>query len=163
MSSRMSFSLASKGIVDVGWFGEKREYAIIHGEDSVCIWNRISSARHTKLHISSCGTVNAHVYSGDIPNAYVRSYAVVMGNDFLLHGDNTRPHKTYNVKIIFGTKQFHPTEWPAPSMSLNPMEHVWNALEKSFDTLNPPPQTLATLTTTFKSNGSLFPVNLSIA
>lgn len=81
----------------------------LYGGSRICIWDGVSLNERTHLIVFPCKTVNAHVYRYPILDAYLRLYAGVIGNDFLLQNDNARPHHTgfKSQKISFGTKQLN--------------------------------------------------------
>ncbi|KFM75863.1 hypothetical protein X975_19257, partial [Stegodyphus mimosarum] len=97
---------------------------------SICVWDGISFGGCTGLHIFPHGTMNA----------YMPSSAGAMSYNFLLQDDNT---KLLRARIMDNHLQH--MEKPAQSLDLNPIKHVWDALERHITALNPPLQTLATL------------------
>ncbi|GBM35827.1 Transposable element Tc3 transposase [Araneus ventricosus] len=121
--------------------GERDAY----GGGSVCVWGGISLGGRTDLHVFPSGTVNAQAYRDNILDAYVRPYAGAIGDDFLLQDDNARLHRARIVDDYLQQETIQRMERPARSPDLNPNEYVWDALERRIATLNPPPQTLATL------------------
>ncbi|GBM65998.1 hypothetical protein AVEN_152202-1 [Araneus ventricosus] len=80
----------------------------------------------------------------DILDAYMRHYAGAIGDDFLLQDDNARSHRARIMDDYLQQETIQRIEWPARSLDLNPIEHVWDALERHIAALNPPPQKLAT-------------------
>ena len=94
--------------------------------------------------------MNAQVYKDDNLDAFVRLHAGGKGDAFLLQDDNARPHRAGIVDDYLQQKKIMLMEWPARSLDLNPLEHVWNALGKSLAALNLPPQTLAAFGTALK-------------
>ncbi|KFM62355.1 Transposable element Tcb1 transposase, partial [Stegodyphus mimosarum] len=51
-------------------------------------------------------------------------------------------------------------EWPAQSLDLNPIKHIWDALGRCLAALNPPLQILATLVTALQKQWLSHPMKL---
>lgn len=53
------------------------------------------------------GTVNVHVYTDDIIDAYVSPYVGAIGDDFLIQEKNNRPTDLTSQQFTFITKQLN--------------------------------------------------------
>ena len=106
---------------------------------SVCVWDGISLGGRTDLHVFPRETMNAQSYRDDILDAYVRPYAGEIGDVFLLQDDNARPHEASIIDDYLQQDTIMRIEWPARSPDLNPIEHVWDALERCLAAINPTP------------------------
>ncbi|GFS60713.1 transposable element Tcb2 transposase [Trichonephila clavipes] len=62
-----------------------------------------------------------------------------------LMDDNCRPHHANLVEDFLFEEGIVGMEWPACSPDMNPIEHVWDALERRVAGRQPPPQTLQEL------------------
>ncbi|GBM13061.1 hypothetical protein AVEN_101910-1 [Araneus ventricosus] len=115
----------------------------MHTVEAVCVWGSISLSGRTDLHVFPRGTVNVQAFRDDILDAYVRPYAGAIGDDFLQKDDKARPHRARIVGDYLQQETIQRMEWPARSLDMNPIEHVWDALGRRIAAFNPP-QTLAT-------------------
>lgn len=131
-----------------------------YGAGSVCVWGGISLGGRTDLHVFPRGNVNAHTYRDDILDAYVHPYAGAIGDAFVLQDDNARPHRARIVDVYLEQETIQRMQWPARSPDLNPIEHVWDALGRRIAALNPPPRTLATLSTALQEQWLALPTDL---
>ncbi|GFX58843.1 transposable element Tcb2 transposase [Trichonephila clavipes] len=59
--------------------------------------------------------------------------------------DNSRPHRANFVEDSFFEEGIVRMEWPASSLHMNPIEHVWDALGRRVAGRQLPPQTLQEL------------------
>ncbi|GFX07747.1 transposable element Tcb2 transposase [Trichonephila clavipes] len=91
------------------------------------------------------GPLTARRYRDEILRPIVVPYAAAIGHDFLLIEDNCRPHRANLVEDFLFEEGIVQKEWPAYSPDMNPIEHVWDALEKRVAGRQPPAQTLQEL------------------
>ena len=127
---------------------------------SVCVWVGISLGGRTYLHVFPRGNVNARTSRDDILDAYVRPYAGGIGDAFVQQDNNARPHRARIGDAYLEQETIQRREWPARSLDLNPIEHAWDALGRRIAALNPPPRTLATLSTALQEQWLSLPTEL---
>ncbi|GFW24566.1 transposable element Tcb2 transposase [Trichonephila clavipes] len=111
----------------------------------VLVYGGISNDGRTDLYIIRDGPLTARRYRDEILRPIVVPYAAAIGDDFILMGDNCRPHRANMVKDFLFEEGIVRMEWPACSPDMNPIEHVWNALGRRVAGRQPPPQTLQEL------------------
>ncbi|GFY02501.1 transposable element Tc3 transposase [Trichonephila clavipes] len=68
-----------------------------------------------------------------------------MGAEFLFMDDNTRPHRANIVDECLQSEDITRMDWPAYSLDLNPVEHVWDMLGQRIAAREPPPTCLPEL------------------
>ncbi|GFX01475.1 DDE_3 domain-containing protein [Trichonephila clavipes] len=68
-----------------------------------------------------------------------------MGAEFLLMDDNTRPHRANIVDECLQSEDITRMDWPAYSPDLNPIEHVWDMLDRRIAARQPSPTCLPEL------------------
>ena len=96
------------------------------GRGSVMVWAGISAQGKTDLHVIDNGTLTALRYVNEILDVYVRPYAGVVGENFILMDDNARAHRARITDQYLEQATIVRMEWPARSPDLNPIEHAWD-------------------------------------
>ena len=112
------------------------------GGESVMMWGAISYAQKTQLvHIP--GNLSAARYRDEVLTPHMLP-AMNLRREVFQH-DNARPY-TARVTVDFLANQ-NVTILPSPSKSpdLNPIEHVWDNLDRLVRSRQPAPQTLQEL------------------
>ena len=116
-----------------------------YGGGSVMVWGGISLTSRVGLRVIGNGTLNGQRYRDEILDPYVLPYAQNYVGTFILMDDNARPHRNRLVDAYKTTNGINGMEWPARSPDLNPIEHVWDMLQRAISNRLVKPQTVAEL------------------
>ncbi|GFV07600.1 transposable element Tcb2 transposase [Trichonephila clavipes] len=101
-----------------------------YGGPGVLVWGDIMLNGRTELHIFDRGSVTGDRYCEEVLLPHVRLFRGAIGPDFIFMDDNARPHRTLAVEELLESEDITRMDWPAYSPYLNPIEHVWDALER---------------------------------
>ncbi|GFU63130.1 transposable element Tcb1 transposase [Trichonephila clavipes] len=93
------------------------------------VWGGIFLGSRTDLHVQSV-TMTGHIYRDVILEQHVRLFRGAMGVEFLFMDDNVRPHRANIVDECLQSEDITRMDWSAYSPDLNPMEHVWDMLNR---------------------------------
>ncbi|GFV73475.1 transposable element Tcb1 transposase [Trichonephila clavipes] len=93
------------------------------------VWRGIILGSRTDLHVQSV-TMTGNIYSDVILEQHVRFFRGAMGAEFFFMDDNARPHRADIVDECLQSEDITRMDSPAYSPHLNPIEHVWDMLDR---------------------------------
>jgi hypothetical protein len=97
---------------------------------SIMIWAGIFLEAHTDLVFVENGAMTAHRYILEYVESHVVPYAPFIGENFLFMDDNAHPHMVRIVVRYLEQVGIRLLPWPLNCPDLNPIEHVWDFLDK---------------------------------
>ncbi|GFY12169.1 transposable element Tcb2 transposase [Trichonephila clavipes] len=142
--------------------GSRNNPAYVHesvrfGGGGVLVYGGISIDGRTDLYIIRDGPLTARRYSDEILRPIVVPYAAAIGGDFILRNDNCRPHRANLVEDFLFEEGIVRMEWPASSPDMNPIEHVWDALQDELLATNHPHKLSKNWKELFWKSGTEYP------
>lgn len=112
------------------------------GGGSIMVWGGISLTARTDLVVVDNGAMNADRYIRNILEEHVVPFAPYIGENFIFMDDNARPHRARIVQEYLEEVEVSRMEWPARSPDLNPIEQVWDNLNRRLRSSENHPATL---------------------
>ena len=115
-----------------------------YGGGSVMVWAGFSAQYRTPLHHVQ-GNLNGQRYRDEILRPLALPMLRQIGQGAVYQDDNARPHRAQLVDNFLVQSRVVRMDWPACSPDLNPIENVWDYLERQVRDNHPPPQGLPQL------------------
>ena len=115
-----------------------------HGGGSVMIWGSFAGSRVGDLHRVT-GTLNQKGYHSILQRHVIPSGLCLVGQGFILQQDNDPKHTSRLCQNYLRRKEqdgrLQIMEWPAQSPDLNPIELVWDELDRRVKSKQPTSET----------------------
>ncbi|GFV56906.1 transposable element Tcb2 transposase [Trichonephila clavipes] len=130
-----------------------------YGGRGVLVWGGIMLCSRTDLHIFDAGSVNGTRYCNEIL-PYVRLFRGAMGLQFFFMEYNAPCHRTVAAEQLLESEDIERMDWPARSLHLNPIEHVWDFLGRRLAARTLPPLTIRELRLALQDEWAAMPQQL---
>ncbi|GFS74656.1 transposable element Tc3 transposase [Trichonephila clavipes] len=111
----------------------------------VMVWAGIMMDSYADLHFFDTGYATAQRYRDEVLEPYVRLFRGAVGPDFIFKDDNVPCHRAVLIGDFLETEIIQRMSWPANSIDLNPIEHVWDMFERQIAALLHPPSSVTEL------------------
>lgn len=98
------------------------------------IWSGIILHHKTDL-VCIEETMNQLQYINQVLQPVVQPFSYAAGSDLLCMHDNARPHTALQIRDWFQEENIAVLPWPPQAPDLNPIEHVWDMLQRSLTPL----------------------------
>ncbi|GFV28044.1 transposable element Tcb2 transposase [Trichonephila clavipes] len=131
-----------------------------YGGRGVLVWGGIMLGSRTDLHIFDAGSVNGTRYCNEILLPYVRLFRGAMGLQFLFMDDKSPCHRTVAAEQLLESEGIERMDWPARSLDLNPIEHVWDFLGRRLAARTLPSVTIRELRLALQDEWAAMPQQL---
>ncbi|GFY13268.1 transposable element Tcb2 transposase [Trichonephila clavipes] len=112
---------------------------------SIMVWAGIMINGRTRLHVAANGTMTGQRYIDEVLLLHVHLSRGAVGDKFVFMDDNAKCHRTLTVHDCLHSEGIQRLVWPARPPDLNPIENVWDALERQVTGQNYPPTNKNTL------------------
>lgn len=114
------------------------------GGGSVMIWGGITARRRTNL-VFVEGNLTAVRYRDNILATEVVNFLNQNGPGITFQHDNARPHTARVTQAFLQQQNIDVVPWPSKSPDLNPIEHIWDELNRRVRNREQKPQNLVQL------------------
>ena len=103
-----------------------------HGGGNVIVWGSFSWCGVGPLHRIQ-GTIDQQMYKEILENVMLPYAEENLPLVWRFQQDNDHKHTAKSVKMWFNAKKINLLEWPAQSPDLNPIENLWEEVDRNIN------------------------------
>jgi transposase len=103
---------------------------VAYGRAGIIVWGGIILNGRTELICLRRETMNGERYIQRCLLPVVIPFAQDFGDGFIFMDDNARPHRARIVNDLLEAQNIRRMVWPANSPDSNPIEHVWDRMQR---------------------------------
>ena len=111
---------------------------------SVMVWGAIHHGGRSELLVVH-RAMNRHRYIQILRNQMLPWATGLFGRNFVYAQDNAPPHTARDTAAFLDQQGVEVMDWPAQSLDMNPMEHIWDQMPVWIWDMDDPPSTVAEL------------------
>ncbi|GFV95283.1 transposable element Tcb2 transposase [Trichonephila clavipes] len=126
-------------------------------------WERVLFTDESRFSLSSdslCILIWRDRGSRNHPSNIIERDRGAMGLQFLFMDDNAPCHRTVAAEQLLESEDIERMDWPARSLDLNPIEHVWDFLGRRLAARTLPPVTIRELRLALQDEWAAMPQQL---
>ncbi|KAL0196970.1 hypothetical protein M9458_005510, partial [Cirrhinus mrigala] len=127
---------------------------VAHGGGGVMVWAGVCYGQRTQMHFID-GILNAQRYRDEILRPIVVPF--IHDHHLMLQHDNARPHVARICTQFLEAENIPVLAWPAYSLDMPPIEHVWDALDQRIRQRIPLPANIQQLRTAIEGEWTNVP------
>ncbi|ROL55109.1 Transposable element Tcb2 transposase [Anabarilius grahami] len=127
---------------------------VAHGGGGLMVWAGVCYEQRTQMHFID-GILNAQRYRDEILRPIV--VPLIHDHHLMLQHDNARPHVARICTQFLEAENIPVLSWPAYSLDMSPIEHVWDALDRRIRPRVPVPANIRQLRTAIEEEWSNIP------
>ncbi len=127
---------------------------VAHGGGGVMVWARVCYGQRTQVHFID-GILNAQRYRDEILRPIVVPF--IHDHHLMLQHDNALPHVARICTQFLEAENIPVLAWPAYSLDMSPIEHVWDALDRRIRQRFPVPANMQQLRTAIEEEWTNIP------
>ncbi len=131
---------------------------VAHGGGVVMVWAGVCYGQRTQVHFIDC-ILNAQRYRDEIRRLIVVPF--IHDHHLMLQHDNARPHVARICTQFLEAENIPVLAWPAYSLDMSPIEHVWDALDRLIRQRVPVPDNIQQLCTAIEEEWTNIPQSQS--